>query len=67
LRSEEVLGEQLLEETDGSPGGTDGAGYEGGVAKDSGGEAVKCRDRSAVEGFVGWEVEDKEDRCKEAG
>jgi hypothetical protein len=58
LRSKEVLGEQLLEETDGSPGRADGAGNESGVAKDGGGEAVKCCDRSAVEGFVGWEVED---------
>ena len=57
----------MLEETDGAPGGADGAGYEGRVAEDGGGEAVECCDRRTVEGFVGGDVEDEEDGCEEAG
>lgn len=67
MRSEEVLGEQLLEEADGTPGSAHGASHEGRVAEDGGGEAVECCDGSAVEGFVGWDVEDQKDGGEEAG
>ena len=67
MSGEKAFRQHLLEETDGAPGDADRAGYEGGVAEDGGGEAVECCDRSAVEGFVGRDVEDEEDGCEEAG
>lgn len=58
MRSEEVLRQQLLEEADSPPRGADGASHKDGVAEDGGGQTVECCDWSAVEGFVGGEVED---------
>lgn len=67
MSGEKALRQHLLEETDGAPGGADGAGYEGRIAEDGGGEAVECCDRRTVEGFVGGDIEDEEDGREEAG
>lgn len=55
------------EETDRAPGGTNGAGEEGGHAEDALGEEVEFVDGGGEEGFVAGEGEEGEDEGEEFG
>jgi hypothetical protein len=66
LGSEEVLGHQLLEQTDSAPAGADGASDKCRVAQDKGGEFIEVLDWGFIEGAVFGEREDGEDDGEEA-